>query len=170
MTYCTAASQLDPSDLVDLYWAGRCTLVTRQDHIAIYDRVFKAFFLGASGQVADLLKLTASASAQTLAVLNVPATEELGAEVGQETMLGLMASDAETWRHRAFGGCTRVERASARRIVAGLRLPPPKRGPGRPGPTSPVGSKPDLRRTVREVMRRHGDPAELYWRRRKVRL
>ncbi len=171
MTYCTAASRLDPSDLVDLYWAGRCTLVTRHDHIVIYDRVFKAFFLGASGgQVADLLQLAASASAQTLAVLNVPATEELGEEAGEETMLGLMASDAETLRHKAFGACTPDELAAVRRIMARIRLTPPKRRTRRTRPASQVGTKPDLRRTVREVMRMHGEPAELYWRRRKVRL
>ena len=37
LTYCTAMSTLDPADLVDLYWAGRATLVfpcgsSRQDH------------------------------------------------------------------------------------------------------------------------------------------
>jgi len=171
MVYCTAAGRLDPSDLVDLYWAGRCTLATRQDHIAIYDRVFKSFFLGAGrGEVAELLQLAASASAQTLAVLNVPATEETGEEVSEETMLGLMASDAETLRHKSFGACTPEELAAVRRIMTRIRLTPPKRRTRRTRPTSHVGTKPDLRRTVREAMRLHGEPAELYWRRRKVRL
>ena len=31
---------LDPTDLVDLYWAGRATLVTRRDGIPVYDEVF----------------------------------------------------------------------------------------------------------------------------------
>jgi uncharacterized protein len=171
MTYCDAASRLDPSDLVDLYWAGRCTLVTRQDHIAIYDRVFKSFFLGAgSASGAELPELTASASAQTLAVLNVPATEETGEEAGEETMLGLMASDAETLRHRSFGACTPEELAAVRRIMARIKLTPPKRKTRRTRPAASHGTKPDLRRTVREVMRMHGEPAELYWRRRQVRL
>jgi len=170
MTYCDAASRLDPSDLVDLYWAGRCTLVTRQDHIAIYDRVFKSFFLGAGGEVAELLQLAAAASANPMAVLNVPATEELGEEAGEETMLGLMASDAETLRHKSFRACTPDELAAVRRIMARIRLTPPKRKTRRTRPAASHGTKPDLRRTVREVMRMHGEPAELYWRRRKVRL
>ena len=29
LVYCSAVSTLDPSDLVDLYWAGRATLVQR---------------------------------------------------------------------------------------------------------------------------------------------
>ena len=28
LTYCAAMSSLDPTDLLDLYWAGRATLVT----------------------------------------------------------------------------------------------------------------------------------------------
>ena len=31
LTYAAAMSALDPADLVDLYWAGRTTLVTRRD-------------------------------------------------------------------------------------------------------------------------------------------
>jgi uncharacterized protein with von Willebrand factor type A (vWA) domain len=170
MTYCTAASRLDPSDLVDLYWAGRCTLVTRRDHIAIYDRVFKAFFLGAGGdEVTELLQLAANASANPMAVLTVPATEEIGEELGEEAMLGLMASDAETLRHKSFRACTPEELATVRRIMAKMRLTPPKRTTRRTRPAS-HGTKPDLRRTVREAMRTHGEPAELLWRRRKVRL
>jgi len=171
MTYCTAASRLDPSDLVDLYWAGRCTLVTRHDHIAIYDRVFKTFFLGGTTDKAtDLLQFTSSASAQSMAVLNIPNVEETGEDFGDEAMLGLMASDAETLRHKSFRACTPEELAAVRRIMARIRLTPPKRRTRRTRPTSQVGTKPDLRRTVREVMRLHGEPAELYWRRRKVRL
>ena len=35
--FCAAAAVLDPSDLLDLYWAGRTTLVTRRDQIPAYD-------------------------------------------------------------------------------------------------------------------------------------
>ncbi|MDT4970277.1 MAG: uncharacterized protein QOG22_420, partial [Pseudonocardiales bacterium] len=46
LTYSAAMAPLDPTDLLDLYWAGRTTMVTRRDHIPVYDRVFKRFFLG----------------------------------------------------------------------------------------------------------------------------
>ena len=45
LTYCAAMAPLDPTDLLDLYWAGRTTLVTRRDQIPVYDRVFRRFFL-----------------------------------------------------------------------------------------------------------------------------
>src|SRR6202021_2723164 len=41
LTYCSAMTPLDPTDLVDLYWAGRTTLVSRRDDIGTYDRVFR---------------------------------------------------------------------------------------------------------------------------------
>ena len=41
LTYCAAMTSLDPADLLDLYWAGRTTLVTRHEHIPVYDEVFK---------------------------------------------------------------------------------------------------------------------------------
>jgi uncharacterized protein len=169
MTYCTAASLLDPSDLVDLYWAGRSTLVTRRDQIGAYDRVFRAFFLGTANPVTELLKLSPASSAQSQAVLQVPAADQLAEERGEEAVLGLMASDAEALRHKSFAACTPEELAAVRRIMARIKLTPPRRRTRRTAPAH-RGSRPDLRRTVREAMRMHGEPAEFYWRRRKVRL
>jgi uncharacterized protein with von Willebrand factor type A (vWA) domain len=168
-TYCVAMTALDPSDLLDLYWAGRATLVTRQDSIGVYDRVFRRFFLGAAADpVRELLTLKAQATAQTEAVLDVPATDPDADEHPAETVLGLVASDAETLRHRSFAACTPAELAALRRIMARIRLTPPRRRTRR---TIAAGSgrSPDLRRTMRETMRRHGEPAELFWRQRRVR-
>jgi uncharacterized protein with von Willebrand factor type A (vWA) domain len=169
MTYCAAAGLLDPTDLVDLYWAGRGTLVSRQDQIRVYDRVFKSFFLGADNPLTELLKITPSSAAQAQAVLQIPATDEAGEELGDQAMLGLMASDARALRHKSFNACTEEELAAVRRIMARIRLTPPRRRTRRTA-RAPHGTSPDLRRTVREAMRTHGEPAELYWRRRKVKL
>ena len=57
LVYCSALSCLDPADLVDLYWAGRTTLVKRHDDIAKYDEVFRRFFLDAEGPEEDVLAL-----------------------------------------------------------------------------------------------------------------
>ncbi|GIS99544.1 MAG: hypothetical protein CM1200mP26_12570 [Acidimicrobiales bacterium] len=43
--FCNAVAVLDPGDVDDLYWSGRATLIARRDHISIYDRVFRRFFL-----------------------------------------------------------------------------------------------------------------------------
>jgi uncharacterized protein with von Willebrand factor type A (vWA) domain len=169
VTYCGAMQPLDPSDLMDLYWAGRTTLVIRREHIGTYDEVFKRFFLDAADPVREMLTLKARVTAETRAVLEVPATSPDSEGQPEEAALGLMASDAEALRHKSFAACTPEELAALRRIMAKIKLTPPKRRTRRTtGARS--GRSPDLRRTVRESMRMHGEPAELYWRRRKVRL
>jgi hypothetical protein len=170
LAYATAMSTLDPTDLADLYWAGRTTLVTRRDSIAPYDQVFRQFFLNANDPVREFLTLRAQVSTETQAVLDVPATDPPSGEGDpEEASLGLMASDAEALRHKSFAACTPEELAMLRRIMARIRLAPPRRRTRRTQ-TAPAGQSPDLRRMVRESLRLHGDPARLSWRRRKVRL
>jgi uncharacterized protein len=170
LSFNSAASLLDPSDLVDLYWAGRSTLVTRRESIPVYDEVFRRYFLGGVGPVRELLTLKAQVTAEAGAVLEVPATDPptAGNEDEQAT-LGLMASGAEALRHKSFAACTPEELAAVRRIMARIRLTPPRRRTRRTAKAR-SGRSPDLRRTMRESLRRHGDPAELFWRRRRVRL
>jgi uncharacterized protein len=172
LAFCSAMDSLDPSDLVDLYWAGRTTLVSRRESIPVYDEVFRRFFLGGADPIRELLTLKAQVTSETSAVLEVPATDPPGPgqeEQLEEATLGLMASDAEALRHKAFSACTPEELAALRRIMARFRLTPPKRRTRR-SRTAPSGRVPDLRRTVRESLRMHGEPAQLYWRRRRVRL
>src|SRR6266567_1834108 len=72
LVYCSALARLDPSDLVDLYWAGRVTLVSRPGDIARYDEVFRRFFLGTEGPDEELT-LMLRASAQAQGALAIPA-------------------------------------------------------------------------------------------------
>jgi uncharacterized protein with von Willebrand factor type A (vWA) domain len=169
LTYCAAMGPLDPSDLLDLYWAGRTTLVTRRESIAAYDEVFRRFFLGGGDPIVEMLTLKAHMTAEAQAVLEIPAADPAGDGHEEEAALGLMASDAETVRRKSFAACTPEELAAVRRIMARIRLTPPKRRTRRTRPAS-SGRAPDMRRTVRETLRMHGEPAELYWRQRKVRL
>jgi uncharacterized protein with von Willebrand factor type A (vWA) domain len=169
LTYCAAMSTLDPSDLLDLYWAGRATLVTRPESIAVYDEVFRRFFLGNGDPIRELLTLKAQVSAETQAVLVIPATEPEGDGQREEAALGLMASNAEALRHKSFASCTPEELAALRRIMTRIRLTPPRRRTRRTV-AARSGRCPDLRRTVRESLRTHGEPGELFWRRRRVAL
>jgi uncharacterized protein len=106
--------------------------------------------------------------AQAEAAMAMPGTEP-GPEPREEALLGLMASDADALRHRSFAACTPEELAALRRIMARIRLTPPRRRTRRTRP-APAGPRPDLRRTIRESMRIHGEPARLFWRQRRVRL
>ena len=171
LAYSQAMSTLDPADLLDLYWAGRATLVNRRDSIATYDTVFRRFFLGAPGPLGEILTLTARLGPEAQSVLEVPATEpppDPADGTEEEATLGLMASDAEALRHKAFTACTPGELAAVRRIMRRIRLAPPRRRTRRTA-AAPAGRSPDLRRMVRESMRTGGEPAGLYWRQRKIR-
>jgi hypothetical protein len=170
LTYCAAMAPLDPADLLDLYWAGRATLVSRKDDIEVYDEVFRAYFLGGTDPAQAMLTINAQIAAQAEgAVLDVPATDPPGDGDEEEATLGLMASAAEALRRKSFGACTPAELAALRRIMTRMRLTPPKRRTRRIQPAR-SGRAPDLRRTVRASMRVHGEPAELRWQRRKVKL
>src|SRR5213595_1746300 len=168
LVYCSALARLDPSDLVDLYWAGRSTLVSRRDDIARYDEVFRRFFLGGEGPDPDLT-LMLRASAQAQGALAIPSTEPGDSGEEDDAVLGWMASDVEALKHKSFGACTPEELAALRRIMARIRLTPPRRRTRRTV-AGADGRAPDLRRTIRASMRAYGEPAELYWRQRKVRL
>jgi hypothetical protein len=170
LTYCAAMAPLNPTDLVDLYWAGSATLVTRKDDLDVYDRVFRRYFLGDSDPLRELLQLNTQVGAQVDgAVLDVPATSPPGEGDEEEARLGLMASSAEALRHKSFDACTPEELAAVRRIMKRMRLTPPRRRTRRMA-TARSGRTPDLRRTVRAAMRVHGEVTGLRWRRRKVKL
>jgi uncharacterized protein with von Willebrand factor type A (vWA) domain len=170
VSYCAAAGLLDPADLIDLYWAGRATLVRAKDDIPAYDAAFRAYFLDQAGPASSVLMLTATATAEAEAALVMAATElATGPDREEQALLGLMASDVDALKHRSFAACTPDELAALRRIMARIRLTPPRRRTRRTR-SGPAGRVPDLRRTIRESMRMHGDPTRMFWRQRKVKL
>jgi uncharacterized protein with von Willebrand factor type A (vWA) domain len=169
LTYCAAMEPLDPTDLLDLYWAGRATLVSKRDDIAVYDTVFRRFFLGGADPVRELITLRARVEAEAEATLVAPATSPDPEGEREEAVLGWMASDVEALRSKSFAACTPEELAALRRIMTRIRLTPPRRRTRRMVSAS-SGRQPDLRRMVRESLRLHGDPAQLAFRRRRVKL
>jgi uncharacterized protein with von Willebrand factor type A (vWA) domain len=169
LTYCTAMASLDPTDLLDLYWAGRSTMVIRRDQLPLYDRVFRRFFLDESDELPEPLRRSTRGVTEMRSVLQVPATEP-GAEGRgeEEARLGLVAADADVLRNKSFASCTPEELAAVRRIMKRIKLTPPRRRTRRlTGADS--GRTPDPRRTARETMRLHGEPSKLFWRRRRLR-
>ena len=169
LTYTQAVGTLDPTDLMDLYWAGRTTLVSRRDHVPLYHRAFQRYFLDAAGGSPVLQRFTLPQRTEARADLDVPDTEGVGEErESREARLGLVASGARTVRRKDFGACTPDELAALRRIMRTMRLTPPRRRSRRTAPAR-RGREPDVRRTVRETMRQHGEPSQLLRRHRKLR-
>jgi uncharacterized protein len=170
LAYCAAMAPLDPSDLVDLYWAGRVTLVSRAADIPGYDAVFRRYFLAAGPAGVEPLLLKASAAAEAEApALVMPGTEPGETEDAGQPSLGWLASDVDALKHRSFAGCTPDELAALRRIMARIRLTPPRRRSRRTRPAV-SGRAPDMRTVIRRSMRMHGEPGELRFRQRRARL
>jgi uncharacterized protein len=169
LTYSSAMAPLDAADLLDLYWAGRTTLISRREDISTYDQVFRRFFLDEADGSAMTLLLRATSAAQGDAPLVMPGTEPGDGEEEEQPVLGWIASDVDALKHRSFAACTAEELAALRKIMATIRLTPPRRRTRRTAAAT-SGRSPDLRRMVRQSMRMHGEPGELYFRRRRVKL
>jgi uncharacterized protein with von Willebrand factor type A (vWA) domain len=171
LTYCGAMAALNPGDLLDLYWAGRATLLTKRDQIPVYDRAFRRFFLGYDPRVPEPMRRVLERSEiENESIIEVPATEPgTKGHDEEEARLGLNASDIEIWRNKSFPACTAEELAALRRIMNRMKLIPPRRRTRRTRPTRSA-DRPDLRRTVRATLRQHGEPSELFWRQRKRKL
>jgi hypothetical protein len=171
LTYFAAMTPLDPTDLVDLYWAGRATLVSRHEDDGVYHQVFRRYFLDDDGPGRGELKFSVEAAAEVEAALMMPGTEPGPEDGRQQPVLGWMASDVDALKHRSFTACTPDEVAALRKIMARMRLTPPRRRTRRTRPAAGRGTEPDLRATIRESMRMHGEPpGRLFFRQRKTKL
>jgi uncharacterized protein len=170
LSYFAAMTPLDPTDLLDLYWAGRAALLSRHEDEAVYDQVFRGYFLGEDAALRGELLFSAESVAEAEAALTMPGTEPGPEQDEEQPVLGWMASDVDALKHRSFTACTPDELAALRRIMTRMRLTPPARRTRRTRP-APAGTEPDLRATIRESMRMHGEPpGRLFFRRRKTRL
>lgn len=169
VTFCAAAAELDPADLLDLYWAGRSTLVTRREQLPVYHVIFLRYFLDEDPVPDETRPFTARQRAEARATLAMPEIEPRtpGDDEDTEAPLGYAASEADVLKHKSFAACTPEELHALRRIMRTIRLAPPRRRTRRTAPGR--GRRHDLRRTVRETMRAHGEPAELYFRHRRLR-
>jgi len=171
LTYFAAMTPLDPTDLLDLYWAGRATLVGRHEDDGVYDRVFRQYFLDEDAPARGQLPLAAESVAEAEAALVMPGTEPGPEEDQERPVLGWMASGVDALKHRSFIACTPEELAALRKIMTRMRLTPPRRRTRRTRPVTGRGTEPDLRATLRESMRMHGEPpGRLFFRQRKTKL
>jgi len=171
MTYVEAVSLINPADLIDVYWAGRGTLVNRKDQIPVYNRIFQKFFLDVEAAADSELKSMMRATTALSATLEVPSPDPGQGEESkeEEAQLGYMASGAQVWRNKAFAACTDQELATIRRIVSDIRLTPPRRRTRRTL-SSKNGPRFDPRRMALETMRSHGDPIKLFKKQRRLRI
>ncbi|WP_369174696.1 VWA domain-containing protein [Streptomyces sp. R28] len=151
-----AVDVLRPGLRADVYWAGRLTLCGDRDDLERYERVFASCFGG--GEPAGHAVPAAPAPRLRLLVGDAGAEGRTRARGERDAPPApSLASSTEVLRHRDFAGLDAVEREQVRRLLAALALRgavrrSARRRPARRGEVDP-------HRTVRELLRRGGEPA-----------
>ncbi|MFF0791727.1 VWA domain-containing protein [Streptomyces spiralis] len=156
-----AVDALRPGVRADVYWAGRLTLCGDRDDLERYERVFGAYFGAGSGGPPPRPVRTAPRPRLRAAVPEAAARSRTGArdDEPQGPPVASLASPVEVLRHRDVAELDPAERAQVRRLLAAFALRgqsrrSARRRPARRGPVDP-------HRTVREMLRRGGEPALL---------
>jgi len=159
-----AASLVGPTRRESVYWAGRSTLCAGRDDTERYDQVFASWFSGerASGR-ADRQRLR-TVRRPELAPDEAPAG---GTGEDDEVALRAVASGAEVLRHRDVAELSGSDRRRLDRLLDSLVVRPPVRASPRLHPAR--RGRIDPGRTLREQLRRVGEPGRLRHRRRGVR-
>jgi hypothetical protein len=157
--FCRAAALL-PS--TDLYWAGRGTLVARRDDIAVYDRVFQAFF----GELPEL-QAEREAPPQKLRAGEQHGEDSEGDGEQQVDPELMLASAVEVLKEKSFARCTQDELAQLVALMQRIQLAVPTRRSRRRERAR--SGMPDLRRTIRRSFRTGGEPVERFFRERRKR-
>jgi len=140
----------------DVYWAGRATLVSRPEDIAMYDAMFLAFF----HQNGTGFKVRFEDEAESASLGTDDGDGDGDGDSGDDDVLALRYSAAETLGEKDFAEFTKSEMYEAQQVMNKMRLQPSVRASRRRVPLG-GGDRNDLRRTVRAAMRTGGEPLQL---------
>ena len=154
--FLTAVAELGADDSGRVYWAGRATLCANIDEIDTYDVVFRSWFSGEPPQ-----RPTQRETVRRVTQADLGDGDGEG-EGGETHPIAAVASSTEVLRHRDVAKLSRAERAELRRLFGSLRPRPPQRISARRRHSR--RGEIDARRTVREQLRRGGEPASLAFR------
>ncbi len=145
-----------------VYWTGRATLCGSLEDFDRYDSVFDAWFSGS-----ELTSRTPRDSLQRTAQADLGDADGDPGNQEEPTWVRASASSAEVLRHRDIAVMSPGERAELAKLFAGLRFVPPLRTSRRRRGfrTGDI----DARSTLRDQLRRGGEPARLRFRRRTTR-
>jgi uncharacterized protein with von Willebrand factor type A (vWA) domain len=155
-----AVDELGPDRI---YWAGRLTLCGQPDDLPVYDAAFAAYFGGA---VPARPAVVATPSRVVTTLASGPPGDDAGTDE-PESLLGLSASTVEVLRHRDVAALSASERDEVRRLMSLLAPATAPRTSRRYRPARRGGI--DARRTVRDALRRGGEPSRLLRRRHRTR-
>ncbi|MFC6882979.1 vWA domain-containing protein [Actinomadura yumaensis] len=149
-----ALDHLDVLDPVHVYWAGRLTLCADPGDLPRYDRCFAAYFSGATARPGR--RPPPAVVVHRTAVPGARPPDPDGDREARERAVAT-ASDAEVLRHRDVDGLGPGGRAEVQRLIALLDASAEPRRSRRFAPAR--AGRPDPARTVRETLRRGGEPS-----------
>ncbi|MFD3841804.1 VWA domain-containing protein [Streptomyces sp. NPDC058642] len=152
-----AVGELGPSLRADVYWAGRLTLCGDPDDLERYERVFAAYF--GTGETDRKAVSVPPPSRPRLLVRDAQEPRTTASDEHEGPPTASLAGSAEVLRHRDVAELTGADRAQLRRLLAAFALHgesrrSARRRPARRGDVDP-------HRTVRELLRRGGEPGRL---------
>jgi uncharacterized protein with von Willebrand factor type A (vWA) domain len=140
--------------------AGRSTLCASPDDLARFDQVFEAFFNARQGLPRPRPVVRPETSPEQL-----PLDDGDGGETAEaDDVIRAAASASEVLRHRDVASLSAVEKQRLAAMFATLRPRAPLRRTARHQRWH--RGQVDASRTLRESLRRMGEPAEIAWRRR----
>ncbi len=157
---------VDLADREQVYHALRCTLVSRHDHLPLFDAAFQAFWEREPREAEGLAPPAAPLPPSSAAEASEP-EEGMGDEPDEDDELfGISAAEHEVLRHRDFAQMSADELRRVRRLMDELAALHPVRRSRRLEPAH-AGGVLDQRRTLRQAMRSDGIPLDRQWRRPK---
>lgn len=150
-----------------VYWAGRATLVRREEDVPVYDRVFASYW---QAHPVPLSLAAAAATPLTLAIDDDEEDEEAGEGDDEDTeagdVLALRYSAVEVLQQRDVSSLTPEEWAEAQRLISALRISSELRPSRRTRPSRRRSrGHPDLRGTIRRNLPNGGVPITRAWKR-----
>lgn len=169
-TYLLAVATVGLEDRPAVYAVGRATLCGSPADLERYDLVYAVWF-GAE-RPAAARRAPSTRPPASMADLRDGHDGRDGRDDSERDELDsddvrAQASAKEVLRHRDIATMSARERAALARMFAGLRPRPPRRRTHR-WTAAPRG-RVDARATMREMVRRHGEPGPVRWRTRAER-
>ena len=165
--FAAAAAAVGADDPAGLFWAGRATLCSDPDQFARYDVVFADWFGGHlphPGQGRPRPVPVRTSLAPDADGVQGPSRPDRERET---ELVRARASGADVLRQRDVADLTAAERALLAQLFATLDPRAPRRRAVRRSPWH--SGDLDARRTLREELRRGGEPGRLRYRRRRTR-
>ncbi|RYJ05218.1 MAG: VWA domain-containing protein [Actinomycetales bacterium] len=160
--FVAATAVLGMDDQRATYLAGRATLCAGPDDLERYDQVFHAYFGSRDG----LPRPKPAQPPMAPSFSGLPDDEGSGTadDDAEEELVHARASDTEVLRHRDVAALSNAEKHRLAGMFATLRPRPPLRRTARHQRWH--RGQVDASRTLRDSLRRMGEPADIAWRRR----